>query len=310
MKKNLSLINKDWTEKYRPKTLQEYIGNDLIKTKFQEYIDDKIIPNILLEGGPGGGKTSASFILINSLDCDVLKINGSDENGINTVRNKIIPFISTHSFKQYKIVFIDEFDGFSAEAFDVLRHTIEKYESYCRFICTCNYVNKIPEVIRSRFSEFKVIPPTKSSVAEKLSFILDLESIKYKTEDLVTITNKYYPDLRKCIKVIQQSSKNKEINLDGVVLEDMSYFEDILQNLKKKDKSTISSIRQILLESVGDSSYLSLYKLLFDNIEKYGKGKETEIMILINSYQYKHNFVLDKEMNCISLFCEILNVIK
>jgi DNA polymerase III delta prime subunit len=162
-------MNNLFVEKYRSKTLEEYIGSNEVKNKFQEFIDTQEIPNILLYGTPGCGKSTLAKILVNNIDCDKLIINASDERGIDIIRDKIKGFVVSRSFKKWKIVILEEADGILEASQKALRVLLEEYSEHARFILTCNYVGKIIPAIQSRCQSFSIIPPSK--VEDRKSFV-------------------------------------------------------------------------------------------------------------------------------------------
>ena len=164
--------NSLWVEQYRPTTLENYVGNDHLKDKVKGYIESGDVPHLLLYGRAGTGKTTLAKLITKSVDCDYMIINASDENNVDMVRNKVKGFASTVGFKPLKIVILDEFDYMSQNAQAILRNLMETFSKHCRFILTCNYVEKVIEPIQSRCQTFQIVPPTKKDVAIQISKIL------------------------------------------------------------------------------------------------------------------------------------------
>ena len=176
-----------WVEKYRPIKLEDYVGNEHLKTKVEAYIEKNDIPHLLLYGKAGTGKTTLAKLIVKSIDCDYMIINASDERNVDTIRDKVRGFASSMGFKKWKVVVLDEVDYMSYLAQPMLRNIMETFSAHCRFILTCNYVEKVIEPIQSRCQTFQIIPPTKKDVAVQMSKILKAEDIEFDPKDLVPI---------------------------------------------------------------------------------------------------------------------------
>ena len=200
-------------EKYRPSTLENYVGNENIKEIINKYLDQNDIQNLIFYGPAGTGKTTLAKIIIKNLDCDHLYINASDERGIETIRDKVQGFAMVASFKPLKVVILDEADFLTIQAQASLRNIIETFSRTTRFIMTCNFVERIIDPLQSRCHVLKIVPPTKKDVARHLAWVLDQEKIRYEMQDLVPLINQYYPDLRKCINTIQLSTIDNDLKL-------------------------------------------------------------------------------------------------
>jgi DNA polymerase III delta prime subunit len=169
--------NSLWVESYRPTKLVDYVGNEHLKSKVEGYLESGDVPHLLLYGRAGTGKTTLAKLIVKSVDCDYMVINASDENNVETVRTKVKNFASSMGFKKYKIIILDEFDYMSQNAQAILRNLMETFSQHCRFILTCNYVEKVIEPIQSRCQTFQIVPPTKKDVAVQISKILKAESV-------------------------------------------------------------------------------------------------------------------------------------
>lgn len=291
-------------EKYRPNVLENYVGNDHLKSTLAKQIAQNDIQNFIFYGPPGCGKTTLAKLLVHNLDCDHLYLNGSEERGIETIRDKVSGFASTASFKSLKVVILDEADFLTIQAQASLRNIIETFSRTTRFILTCNYVERIIDPLQSRCQVLKVVPPSKKDVAKHLSWILSEENIEYNINDLVPLINQYYPDLRKCINTIQLSTQDSMLNLDQSVLVSSNYIDKVIDELKSK--ANFKTIRQIIADA-NVNDYEELFRTLFERASEYSPGKEGTVAILVNDHQYKGNFRIDKEINAMSLIQQIIN---
>ena len=225
-----------YVEKYRPKQLSEFIGHDGLKKQIQHFLDKKDIPNLLFYGEAGGGKTSLAKLIVEELQADHIYINASDKNGIEFVREEIIPFASAMSFSAsgLKIVILDEYDNTTIQAQSALRNVIETYSKNTRFILTCNYLNKLIDPIKSRFHSFKIGSSSKKDIAHRLVEILNNENIKYDKKDIASVIHGHYPDFRRILNEIQGNIINGELTLS-------SDFSGINENLLQDIKSELLS---------------------------------------------------------------------
>ena len=290
-----------WVEKYRPQTLEGYVGNEVIKNKVSDYLNQGSIQNLLLHGVAGTGKTTLAKLIANNLNCDLLYINASDERGIDTIREKIIPFASSLGFGNVKIVILDEADYITPQAQATLRNTMESFSGNTRFILTCNYLERIISPLQSRCQTLEIKPPSKQDVAWRCVDICKEEKVDIDNIALKTIVNAYYPDIRKIINTIQGSVVNHVVKLDESSLKD-DLNEQIIQALSNKAK--LSDIRQILADS-GSREFDNLFKALYDNLDKF-TTKTGPAILIIAKYQYEYTFVLEKEI-CVAAMLNELN---
>jgi len=299
-----------WVEKYRPTQLDNYIGNDHLKSKVSVYLESGDIPHLLLFGRAGTGKTTLAKLLVNNIDCDYLYINASDENSVDVVREKVKNFASTLGFKDMKVIILDECDYITPNAQAALRNLMETFSKNCRFILTCNYVERIIDPIQSRCQSFQIIPPDRKQVAQHLANILNNENIQYDIKDIATIVNSGYPDIRRVINGSQRQVVNGQLVIDENTITQNDYKTKVLEILTTQDKkSSFQNIRQLLADSkVTDFS--DLFRLMFDTIDDWGQGHIAECILILSKYQQSDAVVVDKEINIMAMFIELIGSIK
>jgi DNA polymerase III delta prime subunit len=311
MEKNMNEIKHSlWVEKYRPTTMDTYIGNEHLKSKVEVYLESGDLPHLLLFGKAGTGKTTLAKLLVNNIDCDYLYINASDENSVEVVRDKVKNFASTLGFQELKIIILDECDYITPNAQAALRNLMETFSKHCRFILTCNYVERIIDPIQSRCQSFQIIPPDRKQIAQHLSNILDNENVKYELDNIVTIVNGGYPDIRRVINSSQRQVVNGELKIDESTIIQNDYKLQVLEVLKTQDKkNSFKNIRQVLADSK-ITDFSDLFRLLFDTVDDWGRGHIAESILVLSRYQQSDAVVVDKEINIMAMFVEIIGVIK
>tara|TARA_B100000073_G_scaffold44255_1_gene32927 strand:+ start:14 stop:958 length:945 start_codon:yes stop_codon:yes gene_type:complete len=302
--------NSLWVEKYRPTSLDTYIGNEHLKSKVKLYLESGDLPHLLLFGRAGTGKTTLAKLLVNNIECDYLYINASDERKLEMVRDKVKNFASTIGFSNMKVVILDEADYITPASQAALRNLMETFSKHCRFILTCNYVERIIDPIQSRCQSFQIIPPDRKQVAVHLNSILTKEGVKSDIEDIVTIVNSGFPDLRRVINGAQRQVVNGELVIDEGMSIQNDYKVKVLEILKTQDKkNSFKNIRQVLADSkVTDFS--DLFRLLFDTVDDWGRGHVAECILILSQYQQSDAVVVDKEINIMAMFIEIIGKIK
>jgi len=300
-----------WNEKYRPTSLDSYIGNEHLKSKVSIFIETNDPPHLLFYGRSGTGKTTLAKIIANSIECDYLYINASDENSVDVVRDKIKGFASTLGFKALKVIILDECDYITPNAQAALRNLMETFSRHCRFILTCNYVERIIDPIQSRCQSFQIVPPSKKEVAVHLSNILKNENVKFEMDDIATIINGSYPDIRKVINTSQRQVIDGILRMDVRELILNDYKLQILEVLKssKSKKETFTEIRQILADAKV-TDFADFFRLLYDEVDSYGSGHIAECILVISKYELSDAQVVDKEINAMAMLIELLRVIK
>ena len=300
-----------WVEKFRPETLDGYVGNEHIIDKVKLYLQSGDVPHLLFYGGAGTGKTTLAKIIANNVDADVMYINASDENNIETVRTKIKNYASTVGFRTWKIVILDEADYMTPNGQAALRNLMETFSKTTRFILTCNYVEKIIDPIQSRCQVFGITPPNKTEVAKRISNILTELQVRFDIKDVATVINSGYPDIRRILNACQRQVIDRNLIMDKTSLVQANYMTNLLDILKgghtKKDAFT--SIRKLIADSKVQD-FTALYKFLFDEIDNYAKGHLASVILVLAEAQYQDAFAVDKELHMMSTMVKLLNEIK
>ena len=304
------MSNTLWVEKYRPTTLDTYIGNEHLKSKVSVYLESGDLPHLLLFGKAGTGKTTLAKLLVNNIECDYLYINASDENNVDTVRTKVKNFASTVGFKDMKVIILDECDYITPNAQAALRNLMETFSKHCRFILTCNYVERIIDPIQSRCQSFQIVPPSKTEVAKHLHNILIKENVIDTIEDIKVLVDTNYPDIRRVINSAQRNVVNGKLKLDTSSIIQNDYKLKLLKILDTQNKkNAFKEIRQLLADNK-ITDYADLFRLLYDEVDGYGKGHLAECILIIARYELSDSQVVDKEINVMAMIIELLGVIK
>lgn len=300
-----------FVEKYRPKTIQETVLTNELKSLFQQFVFQKNIPNLILSGPAGVGKTTVAKAMLNELDCDYIVINGSMKGNIDTLRNEIFNFASTVSLSGgRKYVILDEADYLNANSTQpALRNFMEEFSKNCGFILTCNYANRIIEPLHSRCSviEFKItkkdITKLASQFFKRTCHILDVENIEYDKAVVAEVINKHFPDCRRILNELQRYSTTGGIDSGILInLQDIA-IKDLISLIKDKN---FTEVRKWVSDHI-DSNVNSLFRKLYDTSSENMKAQFIPPFIeLINKYQYQAAFVADQEINLMSFFSEVM----
>ena len=297
-----------FTERFRPTDPKDYIGNEIFKASLDQWIKQQDIPHILLYGPAGTGKTTAAKLITTNLDCDSIYINCSDENGIETIREKVKLFASAATFRALKVVIMDEADFLTINAQAALRNVIESFSKTTRFVFTCNYIERIIDPIQSRTSVFEILPPSKSEVPKRCKKILHEEECSHSTETLVDIVNKTYPDIRKTLNLLQScivyEPAGTFLQLNKDIINQKQYTDQIIDLIKSHDDDAFNKIRQIVADS-NIRDYNELYRALFENLDSF--HNPVLGTIIISESQYQSVLAPDKE---ITFMACIANLIK
>ena len=293
-----------WVEKYRPKSVESLICSAEIKKFISDCIEKYDIPNMLLYGRAGTGKNSIVNVIVNNMDCNYLTINASEERGIDTIRDKVQNFANTASFmNKKKIIILNEADGLLPVAQDSLRELMETASDNCRFILTCNYINKIIAPIRSRCAEFELIPDY-LDIAELLVNILDSENIKYDDDYIAVIIKNYAPDIRKIINETQKNSKCSDVLKADLINSSNNekydkFFDAIFST---KDVKRISELTKKMV--FDEDIYVAMKDYC---IEKYNSS---DAVIVIADHSYKNKIVFDRDLVFLSCVFNIKDILK
>ena len=298
-----------WVERYRPQLVDDCILPDAIKSTFKDYVSRKEIPNLLLSGSAGVGKTTIAKALCQEVGCDYIVINGSDENGVDTIRVKIKNYASSVSLAGgRKVIIIDEADYLTPNAQAILRASIEEFASNCSFIFTCNFKNRIIDPIHSRCSvvDFKV-NGSKAKMAnaffKRVEWILEQEKITYDKEVVAAVITKHFPDNRRILNELQRYSVSGSI--DKGILGSVADVQlgALVISLKEKD---FASTRKWVTANL-DNDPAKIYRKLYDTLYELLKPNSVpQLVLILAKYQYQAAFVADHEINMIACLTEIM----
>ncbi len=292
-----------WVDKYRPKTIDEVIYQDETqRQQFKMFVENKDIPHLLLHGVQGTGKTSISLALVRDMGvekADILKIKCSEKQ-IAAIRDEVIIFATTMPLGKFKVVRLEECDYLSHDAQALLRTTIEDYSSNCRFILTCNYVNKIMAPLKSRLQDFSFRAPDKEKIALRMAEILDIEKVKYDVDHLLTYIDVGYPDIRKITQLLQKNS------LNGVLLnpsDEKAAASDwrfgLLDFISAGD---FKKARKLVCESATREEHEDVFTFLYQNIDKLKVKDKDSAIVTIAEFARSHSLMADTELNLAACF--------
>jgi replication factor C small subunit len=290
-----------WVEKYRPKTVDEYVFRDAQQRKtVTTWIKDKSIPHLLLSGSAGIGKTTMARMLINELgieEFDVMEINASRENSSDTIRDKITNFVQMIPFGPFKVVLLDEADYMTPNAQAILRGVMEQYHSTARFILTCNYPNRIIPAIHSRCQGFHVEKVDQTDFTGRVAVILVEENIEFELDDLDTFVKATYPDLRKCINTVQQNTDNGRLFPPSSGAADSTDWKIDMVELFKKGK--IIEARKLVCGKARPEEMEDIYRWMYDNLDLFGDTDDTKdsALLIIKQGLVDHALIADPEIN-------------
>jgi len=300
-----------WVEKYRPNTLSDCILPDELKNTFQEFINQQNIPNLLLSGSAGVGKTTVAKAMLEELGADYIVVNGSLHGNIDTLRTEIMNFATTVSFSEgRKYVILDEADYLNPQSTQpALRNFMEEYSKNCGFILTCNFKNRIIEPLQSRCSvvDFlfpkKLAPSLAGSFFERVKNILEQEQVKYDEKVLVEIIQRHFPDWRRVLNELQRYSVSGVIDIGILSNSSQNAFKSLTALLKGKQ---FSDMRKWVGQNI-DSDPTSIMRMLYDHASDLVKPSSVpQLVLLIGEYQYKSAFVADQEVNLVAFLTQVM----
>ena len=300
-----------WVEKYRPNAIRDCILPDNLKKTFIEFVNDKHIPNLILSGGPGVGKTTVAKAMLDEIGATYMMINGSEESGIDILRTKIKNFASTVSLEGgRKYIILDEADYLNPQSTQpALRNFMEEYSKNCGFILTCNFKNRIIEPLQSRCSvvDFlfpkKLAPSLAGSFFERVKIILEQEQVKYDEKVLVEIIQRHFPDWRRVLNELQRYSVSGVIDIGILSNSSQNAFKSLTALLKGKQ---FGDMRKWVGQNI-DSDPTSIMRMLYDNASDHVKPSSIpQLVLLIGEYQYKSAFVADQEVNLVAFLTQVM----
>jgi DNA polymerase III delta prime subunit len=298
-----------WVEKYRPDTLDGYVFRDPAqREQIETWVKTKTIPHLLFSGAPGVGKTTLAKILINQLDIDqydILEINASRENSVDTIRDKITNFVATMPFGTFKVVLLDEADYISPNGQAALRGVMETYHASARFILTCNYPNRVIPALHSRCQGFHIDRVDLTEFTARVATVLVAESVEFDLDTLDSYVRATYPDLRKCLNTVQMHSVEGRLTAPTADASSSQDWKLAAVDLFKSGK--INEARKLMCAAVRPEEMEDMYRWLYDNIALWGKDQETQdqAIIIIRNGLVNTSFVADQEINLSATLCEL-----
>jgi DNA polymerase III delta prime subunit len=304
-----------WVEEYRPQNIDSCILPKSLKTSFSEFVQNNNVPNLILSGGPGVGKTTVAKAMLSEMGSTHMMINGSEESGIDVLRTKIKNFASTVSLDGgRKYIILDEADYLNPQSTQpALRGFMEEFHKNCGFILTCNYKNRLIEPLHSRCSgvEFQIPNSEKPKLAlgfmKRVKYILETENIEYDERVIAELINKYFPDWRRTLNELQRYSASGII--DAGILSNITEvnIQELMHAMKEKE---FTNVRKWVVNNL-DNDPVRLLRIVYDNLYNYIDGSSIpHVVVILAEYQYKTAFVADQEINMLACLTEIMARVK
>lgn len=297
-----------WTEKYRPKSVDEYVFRDEAqRSQILKWIEEKSIPHLLFSGHAGIGKTTLAKLLLNELEInplDVLELNASRTNSVDDVRNKIVSFVQMIPFGDFKVVLLDEADYLSPNAQAALRGVMEEYHETARFILTCNYPNKIIPAIHSRCQGFHIAKIDQTEFTARVAQILIEECVDFDLDNLDTYVKATYPDLRKCINMLQMNSVGGKLVTPNEG--DSGEADWKLEMVELFKAGRINDARKLVCGKIRPEEIEDVYRWLYENLSIFGaESKQEDAILIIKQGLVDHTLVVDPEINLASVLIQL-----
>jgi replication factor C small subunit len=300
-----------WVDKYRPSRMDGYVWRDASQRRqIESWIQQKSIPHLLLSGTPGIGKTTMAKILVNEIgieDSDLLEVNASRETGIDFIRNKIVPFISSIAWGPFKVVLLDEADRLSPQAQDSLKGIVEEYSRFARFILTCNNPNMVVPALHSRCQQLHFVKLDQTEFTARAATILVEENIDFDLDTLDNYVRVTYPDLRKCINLLQQNTS--EGKLFAPQQEDAGSLDYKFEMVELFKAGKISEARKLLCAKARPDEIPVIFRWLYDNVELFGdEPAQNKSIQIIKQGLIDHTLVMDPEINLSATLIRLANL--
>ena len=298
-----------WTEKYRPSTLADYVfRDDAQRQQVQGWVDTKTIPHLLFSGAPGVGKTTLAKILINELgidDYDVLEINASRENSVDTIRDKITGFVQTMPFGAFKVVLLDEADYITPNGQAALRGVMETYHASARFILTCNYPNRVIPALHSRCQGFHIDRVDPTEFTARMATVLVTEGVVFDLDTLDSYVRATYPDMRKCLNMCQMNSQDNQLTAPHGDEGGVKEWKIDVVNLFKAGRTL--DARKLMCQSARPEEMEEVFRWMYDNLSLWSdqQEKQDQAIVIIRQGLVNHSFVADPEINLSATLVEL-----